>query len=57
MISNQMIDASLGKAVYQKPIMKIVKLQDQDVITTSGGKDENQGEWDPQCLLIEEGGF
>lgn len=57
MISNQMIDASLGKAVYQKPIMKIVKLQDQDVITTSDGKDENQGEWDPQCLLIEEGGF
>lgn len=57
MINNQIIDAWQEKAVYEQPIVKIVGHQDQDVITASGYKDENQGEWDPQCLSLQERGF
>ena len=56
-INNQIIDAWQEKAVYEQPILKIVGHQDQDVITASGDKDENQGEWDPQCLSLQERGF
>lgn len=36
------------KAVYEEARLEIVTLSCEDVITTSGPKDENQGEWDPQ---------
>lgn len=57
MINNRIIDVWQKKAVYEQPIMMIVGHQEEDVITASGDKDENQGEWDPQCLGLQERGF
>lgn len=36
------------KAVYEEPCLKIVAFSCEDIITTSGPVDENQGPWDPQ---------
>jgi len=52
MINNQITGAWQEKVVYEQPIIKIVEYQDKSVITSSGNKDENQGEWDPQSLSL-----
>lgn len=36
------------KAAYEEPDIEIICFSCEDILTTSGGKDENQGEWDPQ---------
>lgn len=43
----------LGKhtgAEYEHPQMELVLFSTTDIIVTSGGGDENEGEWDPQSL-------
>ena len=38
------------KTIYEVPTIDIIKNSYVDVITTSGNRDENQGEWDPQTI-------
>ena len=44
---NYMIKKRFNSKKYETPLIDIIKLSAVDVITASGG-DENQGEWDPQ---------
>lgn len=41
-------EASRKKAMFEEPCAQVVRFGREDVITTSGPKDPNQGEWDPQ---------
>ena len=36
------------KADYEAPVIDIIRFSCADILTTSGIRDENQGEWDPQ---------
>ena len=36
------------EAVYQEPMADIVRFSREDVVSTSGAGDGNQGAWDPQ---------
>ena len=36
------------KATYTIPTLEIIEFSYEDILTTSGKGDENQGEWDPQ---------
>ena len=41
-------DLSFSKIVYEKPSVEIIELSRQDIVSTSGPLDDNQGAWDPQ---------
>ena len=36
--------------MYEEPQIDIIQFSCADIITASGLGDENQGEWDPQCI-------
>ena len=38
------------KTMYDEPQIDIIQFSCADIITASGLGDENQGEWDPQCV-------
>ena len=40
----------IPKVMYEEARIDIMRFSDVDIITTSGNRDENQGEWDPQLL-------
>ena len=40
------------KMTYVKPEMEVIGFSCEDIMTTSGNGDDNQGEWDPQNLDI-----
>ena len=40
------------KENYEIPTIDIIKISREDVITTSGKGDENQGKWDPQSIDV-----
>lgn len=41
-------NSTILKAIYQEPQIDVIQFFGADVITTSGNRDENQGDWDPQ---------
>jgi len=42
------LNLKILKATYEKPQLEVIQFSGADVITTSGYRDENQGDWDPQ---------
>lgn len=38
------------KPLYETPLLEVFTVLSADVLTSSGGNDENQGEWDPLDL-------
>ena len=40
----------VSKMMYEEPKIDIIQFSCADIITASGLGDENQGEWDPQCI-------
>ena len=38
------------KTNYEVPTIDIIHFSCEDIITTSGNGDVNQGEWDPQAI-------
>ena len=40
------------KMMYEDPKIDVVQISCADIITTSGNSDDNQGEWDPQTVVL-----
>lgn len=48
MVKEKNKSTSSSKAMYEEPFVEIIKFGVEDIVTTSGNKDPNQGEWDAQ---------
>ncbi len=48
MKQNQATRHNASKQMYDEPKIDLFTLPREDIVTTSGSRDENQGEWDSQ---------
>ncbi len=39
------------KSRFRPPQVEIIRLAEEDIVTASGIKDDNKGEWDPQHMI------